>query len=195
MPSTSKLIVTVTAGLALLLGTACGGDDKNENTTGFSTGIDPSRPASSLSAAETQQFCKAFDGLLEDPAIKGSLCQVVSVIAASLLAGNGTDAQLQMACTQGYNECLKDDGKAEPGSSSKCEKPAASCTATIGEIEQCFSDMKLAFVNLGKSLPACSALTKASINQSSPASAEPTMPASCTALEKKCPDVEVPGVK
>lgn len=197
MPSTSKVISTLATGFALLIGSGCGSDSDSPSTS--ASGINPSRPANSLTDTEVKQLCKAVDGFFNEPALNEVGCKVSSVIAAALFAAGGTDAELQMTCSSAYDECIKGDGKESPGAgastSGQCKKPSASCTATVGEIEQCLADMKTSFANLGKSLPACNTLTKASLSQGSLSSAEPPEPASCKTLEKKCPDIELPENK
>ena len=60
--------------------------------------------------------------------------------------------------------------------------------ATVADLTKCISDDTAALKSLIASLPACSALTKAWITANANTLGG-AAPASCTALDAKCPDI------
>jgi hypothetical protein len=168
---------------------ACG-EGSGGGPSGVSSGITPTKPVSTLTPAETTQLCKTVDDGFKDPAVTDGLCKFTAVfaaVAATLLLPNATDAQLQMACTMGYSECKKPQTGSQTATSS-CKAPPASCTVTVGEVEKCLSDMKVALANLGAAVPACSTLTKATLGNSPPDTDGLTkQPDSCETIDQKCP--------
>jgi len=90
---------------------------------------------------------------------------------------NATDEALQLACVEGYNECM-----AEPATGGECTRPEGACTATVAEVEACLNDT-LAVMN---QLPSCEGLTAETLNGlEDPAYTED--PASCVAVDQECP--------
>jgi hypothetical protein len=192
-------IAGMVGGLALAIA-GCGSDDAdgspgpgNGNTGGgaVASGLPATKPLNTLTPAEVTQICKAVDDSVKSPAVSDGMCKFLAVIATGLEASfvpGTTDAQLRMSCTEGFEECKKDT---EP---EDCDPPPASCTATVAEVEKCASDLNAAIIAVGTAAPACATLTKAALS-TAPSIDALVEPASCKALEQKCPGfVEEPGM-
>jgi hypothetical protein len=190
MHARTPIVVTLgwlTVALATFPG--CGDSGGSGGSAPVSSGLPSSKPVGGLSATELTQFCKAVDAAFDDPAVNDGICKFAAALGAAVAAGvlpTISDADLQKACSEAYQECTKPDSSPM----SECKPAPASCTATVGEFEKCLSDMKAGFVKLGSTVPACSMLTKASLMEmemSSPGADPVPEPESCKIVDKKCP--------
>jgi hypothetical protein len=87
---------------------------------------------------------------------------------------------LEQVCQQAYDDCAV----AMTPTLSMCNTPMAACTATIMDLEACYSAISTALDDA--SAPACGALPGAGVLGSQ--SVEPLAePAACTALATNCP--------
>jgi hypothetical protein len=120
-------------------------------------------------------------------------CKLAGFFTAALAAEfdtTMTDAQLQALCNQSVASCNSGAGADAGASSQTCEAPPATCTATVSEYSACVTDDATAINSAFGSIPACSSLTRASLNASTAdagSGSTSTPPASCTTLETKCP--------
>jgi hypothetical protein len=192
MHARKPIVVTLgwlTVALATFPGCGDSGGGGGGGSTPVSSGLPSSKPVGGLSATELTQFCKAVDAAFNDPAVNDGICKFAAALGAAVAAGvlpTISDADLQKACTEAYQECKKPD----TSPMSECKPASGSCTATVGEFEKCLSDMKAGFVKLGATVPACSMLTKASLMQmemSSQGEDPISQPDSCKVVEQKCP--------
>ena len=110
-----------------------------------------------------------------------------------------SDAQIQMSCTQAYNDCLASDQSADGGATSSCQMGASdpTCTATVSEISTCLNDDSAVLAQQTNALPSCGALTRASLNTATGTDADggaADEPASCKTVDTKCPGFSMPAM-
>ena len=72
-----------------------------------------------------------------------------------------------------------------------CTKPDASCTATVAEYDTCVNDTIKGLSDAENALPTCDKLTLAFLAMTGDGALTET-PASCTALQAKCPSAPMP---
>src|SRR5204862_6364638 len=84
-----------------------------------------------------------------------------------------TDADLQSTCEGLYASCVAG------GVTTNCSQIPATCTATVGEYDTCFSDTVAA---LG-GIPPCSSLTRASLPANVARLTNPPVSAACNSIQ------------
>lgn len=171
----------------MLAAVACGSDDGGKGGSGTSkieSGAPASTPANQLSDSQVKAFCdsaaKAGAAALGTQDAKQALCGFSGYFLATLASSSGGDGA--SACKTAYDECLKAPAET---STSTCEKPSATCTATIGEIEACLNDSMAQVSQILKSLPGCDDVGKP-LDGAAPT--EDQSPASCQVVKQKCPE-------
>jgi hypothetical protein len=158
----------------------------------FSTGVPGDKPIGELTDGEAEQLCADIADYVSTSTFAETQrefsCRLSGMLAA-LFTGAQTDAALQMACKATYDVC-----KAAPDetTSGECGKPDGSCTATVDELKACMADSVAAFEDLSEQIPSCAELTMESLAMT-PTDMETAEPASCVALEMKCPDAPLPA--
>jgi hypothetical protein len=169
-------------------GSSNGGGGSGSGGSGVSLPGD--KPLGTLSDSEVEQLCDDYEAFFSSGSFAASqqefACLLSGVFLASL-SGPMTDAELQMACKAGYDECKQMPLEPEP---SECSKPDASCTATVAEVEKCMKDSSQAFQDLVAELPTCAELT---LTSEEPEMTEPMDPPSCVVVREKCPGFETPS--
>jgi len=160
------------------------------NSGSFSSGLPEDKQLGALTDAEAEALCKRIEGYFADDTTVGKnvdefLCRFTSALTA-LFAAPETDAALQSSCKSLYASCI-----ASPTmSSGTCEKPDATCTATVAEYEACMNDQLALLNQLGSAVPSCDQITLSS--SSTLLSGVGEAPASCQTLEAKCPSAPKP---
>lgn len=178
-----KPTVTSLCAAALALVTSCGGG--SDDGGNFSTGLDGSKQVSDLSDSDFKKVCDAEEkwasSVLSEQEAKEFGCQLTAFATAAFAGAGGDAAQLKMACKAAYDACLKQPPPSSmmPSTMKMCNKPA-NCTATVAEIEACYTDSAASLEMLKQALT-CDALANTSMP---PAIQEP---ASCKTLDMKCP--------
>jgi hypothetical protein len=168
----------------LLLG-ACGGDDSNAK---FSSGLDPSKTPATLSPAERAALCGKVDSFLPSVMSKADLCKISGMMGAMFGMMGGGD--LKALCTAAYDACMNEPTEpTDPSDTESCSQGMSTCTATIGEIETCLNDIASTTQAEMAKIPSCSQITASSLTSVATSTSTSTNPASCTALEAKCPDM------
>ena len=159
----------------------------------FSTTVPPSTQLGQLSSAQLTSLCsdlnRYYTGLASNASLKQGSCKLAAVLTASLTVGSSTtDAQLQAACNQAYNQCLS--GSSTTGQTLTCtETPPASCTATVAQYTACLNDNVSATTAAFASLPACNSLTVASLSaDGGSGGGGDELPASCKTFSAACSD-------
>jgi hypothetical protein len=188
--SNPKLILRALAVLPLFLTLGCGGGGGG----GFNPGVAGNKPLNTLSDAEVATLCKNADAYFSSsPDIKEANCRTAGVFAVAFTASVGaTDKQLQDACQTVYNQCIKAPASSSGGdggtSNGTCNKPPASCTATVDQMTACLNELTATLKN---SVPACNTLTVASLGASAnpPDGGSDTTGPACKAYEAACPDM------
>jgi hypothetical protein len=160
----------------------------------FTTSVPSGTKLTSLTPAQGMQLCNDLNTYFQGT-LTPVLCKESGVEAAVFLQAfqsAATDAQLQMACQQAYNDCLNPDGGATTttGNCDPSSEPAT-CQATVGDLKTCVDDQTTAYQQLSASLPSCSSLTAAKVATfvSSGADGGTTTgnePASCTKFDSTC---------
>jgi hypothetical protein len=173
--------------VGLLLG-ACGG---GSTPSSMSSGLDSGKVASSLSASEQKTLCTRANDYFMSLLSKGDTCKMAGLLGAALGGGDSSLSDMKSTCSSMYNLCMQ-GGEMEEVDKTKtlsdCTKGISDCSATVGEIETCFNDTGAAYKAAMAELPSCSQITEATMNSTSTsASADP---ASCKALETKCPNLK-----
>jgi hypothetical protein len=168
---------------------------------GFSTSVPGGTKLSSLTTAQAAQLCTDLTTYESTQSATQTAdgCKQFGIDAAFEAQTSSsttlTDAQLQAACTAAYSNCTSMDGgsggQALCTSTTFAGEPTA-CTSSVSDVQKCISDMNSANATFYGALPACGALTTATL-----ASAEATLngdggssgpadPASCMPIEANC---------
>jgi hypothetical protein len=175
----------VVGGLALAaIGATCGGDGST-----FSTGLSKEAELGGLSSGDAQKLCESFNEWMKNNLsadLKEMSCRTEGFSASADVGA----AQKQAACTTAYDQCMKQP--AESSAPVSCDKPSATCKATVGELESCVNEIGplMRQVVLG-AFPDCAQIAAGRVPMP-PASLQ--TPAACTALETKCDDVDLPSL-
>lgn len=159
-------------GLLSLAG--CKDDDGNNGS-----GVPTSRELNSLSDAEARQLCGWMENTFApvEPTTE-QICTAQAMWTSST----------PQACEAATQQCVADNANAAPEPDEDlcadfADEFSSSCTATVGELERCFSDM-IAQAQTAWDDIACSNAGNQSLSQP----AEFTQPASCDIVDEKCPE-------
>jgi hypothetical protein len=164
------------------------------NGGGFTTSVSGSKMLSGLSPADQTQLCSDGQHYVTTTVAPAQCKELGLLTALELSAANSstTDAQLQAACTSGYNGCVTDLANPDGGAPT-CNFAAltsGNCTATVAELAACLSDTGRAEAQVASAIPSCSTLTSASLNAAVTSGGDagnPANPPSCVTLDTKCP--------
>jgi len=175
---------------------ACGGSDEEPKGKEPLSSGNSGKPLAQLTDAEMNDLCNKVGAyFVEDPGFKAGTCRFAGYGAAALanLFTPQPDATSQKTCTDIEAAC--NQAAAQPAQPGTCQRPAASCTATVGEIEACATDFRDSVSAVLQTIPACGGLTSNDLPKAAdlmptmgeaPANELPTPP-SCKTLEEKCP--------
>jgi len=183
----------------LLLGAGgCMGGDSSVSGDGsgaFSSGVDTSKRIDALSVSEAQEICQSstdyVDGYIESGQYQEFICRLFGLGVAVQVA----DAPLD-TCKSQYDMCMK-QVTVTAAPNADCSAPA-SCSATVGDLEQCLNDQATSINSLD--LPSCADADFSTLTQDSlDAMASSIDPSSCKTLDSQCegatnlvnPDVQV----
>lgn len=180
----------VLMGIAGLLAVACGSDDDKSNGSGGSatvdSGVADDKVANQLTDQEAQKVCesvgKAADALAGGAEAQKATCGFAAYAAVSAVTSEQQGGTAE-DCKAVYDQCLK--SPPDTSGAGECSSPPDSCTATVGEIEKCFTDTLAQFKDFLASLPGCDDVGK----EVDIPSTELPSPASCKVVEEKCPEV------
>jgi hypothetical protein len=197
MPMTIRTIGALLAATAALVGCSSGGSGASPpaNEAGAAISSVPSgTKLSALTPTQATQLCSDLDAYVEQASLDRACGQWGLDQAAALAAKTpaSSDADLQAACTQGYNQCLSGDAGLTTGSpcdSSTVSQVPSSCTATVGQLETCTEDRQVASNQMVASRPSCASLTAATLKAALSPDAGTgrfTDPASCTPFDSNC---------
>jgi hypothetical protein len=144
-----------------LVSPACGGDD--------GSGVDPDKTFDQVSAGEANDICEWVADLVSESDAKQVACYLVGIVTEQLGGGD---------CDQVADACLADTTPAQAGCSvTTQELPECASTVTVGEVETCLEDVASQIASLADTISCDSSL------------AELEDPASCVAIDEKCPDL------
>jgi hypothetical protein len=163
----------------------CGGDGST-----FSSGVSKDAELGSLSSGDAEKLCQSLQTWMKDnftAQIKEVSCRTAGFLAAGL--GSGSMAQKETTCKTAYDQCMKSPAQESPTTS--CEKPSATCKATVGEMETCINEIAPMMNMVLAAFPTCQQVA-AGATPTPPSNLMP--PASCTAFQTKCPDLDLPSL-
>jgi hypothetical protein len=175
---------------------------------GFLTSVSGTKTLNALSSSEKSQLCAdvntfAFGTLAPDECRGYSL---ESTNYAATQDGTLSNSSLQSSCSSTYDTCfastdggvattpLTSDGATTApipvDAGNPCETLfAADCSATVAELSSCYSDLARAYT----ALPSCDTVTRSDLaalaRDGGPLSGSNETPASCAALESRCPGI------
>jgi hypothetical protein len=177
--------------LPALAALACGGDGAEDLT--FSSALDANTAIGQLLPTEATRLCDETRGWAERAyavsRLHEPLCRRRAVTSA-VLAPTTTDVALEAGCQRAYDVCLQQSSPPDAPALPACVAPGKSCPATVGQLTACMNDVYGVFVAALAEVAPCGDLTTTA------AAAVPrrtlTTPASCQALSKSCPQLELP---
>jgi hypothetical protein len=163
----------------------CGGSSGGGSVTGLpaSTGL------MTLTPAQKTQLCNDVSAYVSRNISDADGCKLSGLIVALIAVSTEptiSDAQLQTACSDAVTSC--NATPSQPGECTLGDTSTCSADATVADVSACISDDTAAVKSLIATVPACSALTKAWLETNANALGA-AAPASCTALDAKCPDI------
>jgi hypothetical protein len=176
MKKLGYLVIATTLVLGMGI-TSC--DDSDDNDNGVLTSLDSSKKLKDLTDEEAYDACVSASEALADLFDKETLCLIAGVMTSIEMGGN------KQMCETMYEQCKNEELSDELDNLSPeedCseedddEESYEDCEATVGELDKCFSDMKKAYQNATDDLSCNTTDLK-----------EPDEPASCKAIEEKCP--------
>jgi hypothetical protein len=202
------VILTTIAGCSSPSGSADAALAGTIGDGGFVTSVSGSEMLNSLSSSEKAQLCAnattfTFDTLAPDEC-RGYALQ--STNSAATQDGTLSDSSLQSSCSSTYELCVasaEDGGSTTPPSwdgattgpvsvdaGNPCDALfATDCSATVAELSSCYSDLARAYT----ALPSCDTVTRSDLaalaRDGGPLSGSNATPASCAALESRCPGI------
>lgn len=159
--------------LLLLPLLACG-DDAVAPAAPLDSGVDEAATPSTLSADQRQAFCQAAATWFTTQVTQAQMKKLACYGFALAFAGQGN------ACNTFASECLASNEPFDSSTDASCDGPELDdCTATVAELETCFTDTATQLRTLTARL-SCS-MSASDLQGLS------GKPASCAAIESKCP--------
>jgi hypothetical protein len=166
---------------------------------GSVTSIPGSTALNTLTPAQATQLCTDTSAYVSRSITKSDACKLAGFTTAALSAALGavtTDQQAQAACQAAVDSC--NNSSSDAGTTGTCsigDTSTCVATATVSEYSTCISDDVTAVKGSFASIPACSALTIASLTSADAGTGgTTTTPASCTKLSTDCPGLTIPGL-
>ena len=176
--------------LAFLVAVGCGNEDGSTapppgDPALFASGLAAGRPIVGMTKAEIDDVCgRAYVQYRELVEPRADL--VCRRMALAMLRGSaGSDEDLRRDCTKRHSSCMREILSLRTDSDPRlCRKPFSSCTATVGELEACFTAMLRRASRAGEGLPVCADWTRAVLTP--PDAADEAVLASCEPLQRTC---------
>jgi hypothetical protein len=174
---------------ATILIVACGSDS---GSSGVQSGVDPAKPADMASAADAQKVCSAIASYaamqLNGDLARRTLCLELTAVPAST-----GKAPTVAECNDSVQRCLgmTQGSSAQPRNTNTVgcvggTTVPPNCTATVGEIQACATAAIDATSNYFNGLT-CDLWGLPPAEAQARIQATPPTPASCTAIQQKCP--------
>lgn len=195
MHAPSKLLLLTFSGVAFAaLAIACSSSG-GSGGSGSVSSVDSTKTVNGLSDSEAKQYCedatRYAEGQLSAADSKKIGCGFSSQFMASFNAESDSDAQTK--CKALYEECLKKpdektetDAGASDDPCTEFKSRSKDCAATVGEVTQCMTD-ELAAMKALAARDFCAEAKASSPDGGTPGSSLFEQPASCKAIESKCP--------
>jgi hypothetical protein len=185
----------VAACVSTLSAAACGSSSSPPADPPFSSGLPPNSVLGGLNEADLAGLCASSRKyLLSKPVVQEGDCRIAGGITAlfDVLGGSAkTDADVQMSCSKGYDQCEAAFASDAGVGDTMCAAPKPTCTATVSEYEACTTDSVATFQQVVDEQPACKdmKLSDIHVNDGGPSGPAIQNPASCQALQAKCPEL------
>ena len=182
--------VTLGFGLLATFGTACGGKDTSPRA-GVDTGLPPEKKLSDLTDAEVRQACESFAQSFMAEFTPQKMTTLVCTAVAL------TSSQTPATCQTATSQCIAnpptgvDPTISPPDCSTASAAGFADCSVTVSELETCLSDDLAAFQTYMARINCSIAGNTQAIQDLG--NNQLTQPASCTAIETKCPGTVTSG--
>jgi hypothetical protein len=176
------LVLGVAFGVTVAGGCGSGGGNGKGGGTPVSTSVPGSKRLSDLTPTELTQLCADLQAWAMSGPFLTDGCNAsawLGTFGQATLETSATDADLQAACETLYAGCVAN------GVTSMCSSVPATCTATVSEYTTCASDSIAQLAGL----PACSAVTRASLPANIARISAGSTSAACAAVQSKCPGV------
>ena len=171
--------------LVLLSAGGCMGGDSSNSVDGsgtFSSGVDTSKRVDALSASEAQEICQSSADYVDDYIKSGEYEEFICRLFGLGVAVQVVDSQLD-TCKSQYDMCIK-QVTVTVAPSADCTVPA-SCSATVGDLEQCLNDQDMSISSTN--IPTCSEVDFSTFTQDSlDAMTSGLEPSSCKMLDSQC---------
>jgi hypothetical protein len=191
------VVLVITTGL---LGCG-GGTSSTSDSSGFVSGVSPSKMLGSLSSAEVDGVCQAFDRFNKDGFSREELCQLapLALLLADALNDQFGDALTggeeipvnEQVCRDTVNSCIQNPTEEiEQDALPQCPRDAISqpsCAITVAEWEECVEEQKNALGDFVKGLD-CS-LFRTMTGVEILAQLKEVDAPKCRTLEARCPGV------
>lgn len=206
MRLTLKTPLTLFACLLAVASVACSETTDDNGGGGGSGGETPSpggggssKKASELSESEAKKYCEdsqvRLEGAFTEADSDKLTCNMLASFGAAM-SNPTTDEELQAACKSALADCLADPPREdEPGNEdgdpcAKAKEQFATCEATLAEIDKCMDD-QVAMLKELASADVCAEMKLADGEDGADGEggSKDMTPASCKALESKCPDL------
>ena len=201
MPAFAKLLPlaivgTVASSLFAVACTSSTDGSGGGSGPGAVSDVDSSKAVNNLSDSEVKEYCEDGKRYSEAQLAGIDLKKIGCGISAQLLASYGAenDADAQAKCRTQFDECMKQptentgaDAGAQEDDCAAFKEQVANCNATVGEVNQCVADQTAALKAL--SAKDFCAEAKAMSNDTPPNTTAFQPPASCKAIQSKCPSL------
>jgi hypothetical protein len=168
-----------------------GGNGASGGSGGSSvTSVNGAQPLATLSQAQMSQLCADISTYTARNISPDDNCKIGGLSGAVVAQNDGqmADSQLQAACSEVTGDCTSKPADAGAGSCDLGNLTTCAATATVSQFSACFADIIAAVKQFAGTIPACSALTAATVStQGADLTATVNQP-SCVQLEAACPD-------
>lgn len=170
---------------------ACGGDESNGGADPDDvTSVDSDKKVSDLSDSEAKEYCEDGQSFAEGEYAKFDMKKITCGLIAQAFAGSGaeTDEEAKAACRDALESCLQQPDEPTPPSEDDCSSfatDAKECSATVGEVNKCYTDQ----INQLKALEGKDFCAEAKATSSETPDIGFEQPASCKAIATKCPSL------
>lgn len=184
----------VAACVATLSAVACSSSSAPVEAA-YSSGLPPDSILGGLNGTDLAGLCASRQKyLFSKPVVQEGNCRIAGGIAAlfDVLGGTAkTDADVQMSCSKGYDQCKAAFASDAGAADAMCTAPKSTCTGTVREYEACVTDSVATFQQVVDEMPACKdmKLSDIHVNDAGPNGLTIQNPASCQALQTKCPEL------
>jgi hypothetical protein len=153
------------------------------------TTLTGSKALDALTSAQAAQLCNDTSAYFNGNITKTQSCKF-QALTYSVSSSAPTDTDLQAGCTATETACDQSDASTAAGIT--CNPIPTSCAATVAQYSSCVVDQNALFKTKLGTLPACSAVTRATFDAIYTALPNANPPASCATLMTACPDLMLP---